>query len=183
MPLKGIVLAGGLSSRFGTDKALAIHEGQPFLKKAVGLLTELDLRPAVITRENKRYDFLNCPVLEDKLPDLGPLGGLYTAMSAFPHPAFLVLTCDMPLLTSAVLSELITLKRKSGELALFDAKGGLQPFPGIYPRTLIPRIRQNLLQGRRSLKELLGQSSIVTLSWKGEPDVFANVNTPADLLI
>ena len=179
--LKGIVLAGGKSSRFGSDKALALHDGLPLVKRAVDLLHGLGLHPAVITRKGQSYPFLDCTVLEDKLPDLGPLGGLYTAMSAFPHDAFCVLTCDMPLLTDEAVSALMQDDRNKGKILLYHARGRVQPFPGIYPRSILPRVRHGLLEGRCSLKSLMEGAPVKAVIWAWNPDIFINVNTSKDL--
>ena len=49
--IRGLVLAGGKSSRFGSDKALALYEGMTFLERATSLLEALNLKPVVVTRQ------------------------------------------------------------------------------------------------------------------------------------
>ena len=179
--MKGIVLAGGKSSRFGSDKALAIYNGLPLVKRAVDLLSRFDVHPAVITRKGKSYPFLSCPVIEDKPSDLGPLGGLYTAMSVFPHNSFCVLTCDMPFLTGEALSDLIQGDRKKEEVLLFQIQGQNQPFPGIYPRCILPQVRRGLLEGRYSMKHLLENVPTKSIVWTDLTEIFCNVNNFKDL--
>ena len=106
--IRGLVLAGGKSSRFGSNKAVASYQGVRLIERAVSLLNELGLKPVVAARKEMDYTFLKCVTICDKLPDLGPLGGLYTAMTIFKNTPFLVLTCDMPALTPSILSDLLT---------------------------------------------------------------------------
>ncbi len=70
--IRGLVLAGGKSSRFGTDKALAMYDGMSFLDRAVSLLASLDLRPVVVTRPDSNYPLTDCDVIHDELPGKGP---------------------------------------------------------------------------------------------------------------
>ena len=105
--IRGLVLAGGKSSRFGEDKALAHYEGISFLERAVNSLKLLGLHPVVVTRRGADYSFVRCPVIYDKFPEQGPLGGIYTALTVFRETAFLTLTCDMPFVTLAALSGLL----------------------------------------------------------------------------
>lgn len=179
--MKGIVLAGGKSSRFGSDKALALYQGVPLVRRAVFLLRSAGLHPAVITREGKRYSFLDCTVIEDKLPDLGPLGGLYTALLSFSHETFLTLSCDMPLISFKAVSVLMGQERAAGEVVIFEVDGRDQPFPGVYPQTLLPVICRHLTQERYSLKDLMDDFPVKRVPWTGASEFFLNVNRTEDL--
>ena len=71
MKTLGAVLAGGRSSRFGSDKALAMLDGRSLLDHAVGAL-----RPhcdaVVVVGRDKTADWPR--------PDMGPLGGIAGAL-------------------------------------------------------------------------------------------------------
>lgn len=179
--VKGIVLAGGKSSRFGSDKALALYQGVPLVQRAVFLLRAAGLHPAVITRTGKFASFLDCPVIEDKLPNLGPLGGLYTAMTTFQHETFLALTCDMPLLNFGTVYRLMCQKSTGEEIVIFEVEGRDQPFPGVYPRTILPAVRRHLMEERYSLKNLTEDIPVTRIPWIGSPEPFLNVNRTEDL--
>src|SRR3989338_8558633 len=74
---QGIVLAGGKSSRFGEDKALALLDGVTFLETAVRRLQEIGLRVTVITNRTRDYSglHLGCDIQTDIIEEKGPLGG------------------------------------------------------------------------------------------------------------
>ncbi len=181
--LKGIVLAGGKSLRYGSDKALAFHDGERFVEKAVGALRALGLYPAVITRPGRSYSFLACPVIEDKIPDYGPLGGIYTAMSVFRHGSFLVLTCDMPLVSASALSYLLAESVKSGrgKISVFSDAAGIQPFPGFYPREVLPALRESLIGRRLSMRGFLQGHPKNIIPWIGDPEALMNINRAQEL--
>ena len=143
--IRGLVLAGGKSSRFGSDKALALYEGVRFLERAVSLLRELDLGPIVVTRQGVDYPFIKCATLQDIFPDRGPLGGIYTAMTVFKNTAFLVLTCDMPALTRSALFGLLVQHKPRCPITAYRAEDGrVQPFPAIYEPSLLGVIHKKI---------------------------------------
>ena len=183
--IKGLVLAGGKSSRFGQDKALVLYQGMRFLERGVSILESVGLKSIVVTRQGADYPFLNCPVLYDKLPDQGPLGGIYTAMTVFKNTSFLILTCDMPALTSQTLQNLLNKHEPSRPLTFYSTPDRAeQPFPGIYEPSLLAAVREKLKKNNLSMTALFRELPMKkAVEWKGEPDVFRNVNSKKDLEI
>lgn len=179
MNFKGIVLAGGKSSRFGEDKALAKWQGKTLLEIAVNLLGELCLDPAVIANPSRNYSFLPCAVVDDLIPEKGPLGGLYTACSIFPDTRLLILTCDMPFLTEKILRELMEEHQSFDEVTVF---GSAQPFPGIYSAHLKSAVQDYLESGCLSMKLFLSNiRDKRVLRAELDSQVFKNVNHREDL--
>lgn len=183
MKFKGIVLAGGKSSRFGDDKALAKWKGKTLLERAVHLLEAPHLDPVVIANSKRDYSFLSCPVVHDLIPEKGPLGGLYTACSLFPAMSLLVLTCDMPALTLSSLKRLLDHHDGRCAVTLFsNEKGCFEPFPGVYESRLSGLIQQSLGKNALSLHHFLNRiPAKKVLSEKSSPDLFFNINTKQDL--
>lgn len=180
--IRGLVLAGGKSSRFGSDKAQAVYRGRRLLDHAVSLLNDLDLRPVVVTRRNADASGLKCVTIYDQLPDQGPLGGIDAAMHVFRGVSFLVLTCDMPQVTRELLLELLAAHQNHQEVTLFSTQGKWQPFPGVYGATLRKRIRLHLTKGERSMGDLLQTiENKKCLSSRSDGALFHNVNFVEDL--
>lgn len=182
MNLKGVVLAGGKSSRFGEDKALARWRGKSLLARAVDLLRNLYLDPAVIANPQRDYSFLPCPVFNDVIPEKGPLGGLYTAYSLFPQNTLLILTCDMPFLEETVLKRLIESHTATAQATIFSIEKQMQPFPGIYRPELKALLLECLESNELSMKSFLSRVICKqTVFRTSDPKVFQNVNLPEDL--
>ncbi len=180
--IRGLVLAGGKSSRFGSDKTQATYQGMSLLDRAVMLLGELDLKPVVATRKEAGTSSMKCVTIYDKLPEKGPLGGIYTGMTIFKNVSFLVLTCDMPAIKKEVLLELLEAHEKSRTITLFSLGGIQEPFPGIYEASLYPQIRAHLLSNDLSMGKLLETCPHrKILDWEGDPAAFNNVNFKKDL--
>lgn len=183
--LRGIVLAGGKSRRFGQDKALAKIGGVTFLEKLVWLLQGMGLEATVISHPSRDYSFLDlgCDVQADLIPEKGPLGGLYTACRLFEGSSLLVLTCDMPVLDERLLEGLIENHQRKTGITLFSDEKRLQPFPGIYESYLSFSIFERLHQNRLSMHEFLAEFPCLNVvKEKINLRRFINVNTKKDLL-
>lgn len=164
----GCVLAGGQSSRFGSDKALADFAGRTLIARTVDLLSGWCEHVVVAGRETAP-----APCLPDwPRPGMGPLGGIAAALHLAADEGYAaVLTCgvDSPGLPEAL----------PALLAPAPAYVAGQPVIGLWPASAVPVIAAILEgQGRHSMlafAEALGARA-VTLA--AAP---ANINTPEDL--
>ncbi len=108
-PIYGLLLAGGQSRRMQRDKATLEYAGEPQLARAARLLQPLVAKTFVSVRAGQELDAQRSafqPIV-DRLPDLGPLGGIHAALHTHPDAAWLVLACDLPFLDAATLQQLI----------------------------------------------------------------------------
>ncbi|WP_033922162.1 molybdenum cofactor guanylyltransferase [Sphingomonas sp. 37zxx] len=163
MRLLGAILAGGLSRRFGSDKAQALLDGTPLIDRVIAALTpQVD---AVILCGR-------APGLADRPPGgLGPLAGLNAALhhaQALGFDAVLSVPCDAPYLPG-------DLRLILGEGPAFIAD---QPVIGLWPASLAARLDLHLsTDGDRSLR---GWARIAGAAARSAPPI-ANINTAADL--
>lgn len=183
LKMQGIVLAGGKSRRFGQDKALAKVGELTLLEHAIGLLQSLALEVTIITQAARNYSFPHCTIIEDLIPEKGPLGGLYTACAYYKKTSLLVLTCDMPGLRPAILQTLLQHYDPEKEAVVFTRDHQkIQPFPGIYQTSIGTKIRIALSCNKLSMHTLLDQLESTRLS--ADPlssKTFLNINHIRDL--
>ena len=149
-PLSGVVLAGGLSTRFGSDKAAAEIAGVSLLERAVGLLESVLDDVWVSVRPEQAGDALRSRFrcLADRYPGQGPASGLEAAHAAAPGRAWLALACDQPSLSGADLERLVAERDpEAAATACCDpASGVLQPLCAIYePATLAGLAKETAL--------------------------------------
>jgi molybdopterin-guanine dinucleotide biosynthesis protein A len=98
----GVVLAGGLSSRMGRDKALLEWQGRPLIERQLAVLREAGVDEVRVSGERAAYGGI-----ADALPQAGPLGGLAGVAKAEPGDVdLLVMPVDMPLLRAELLRRL-----------------------------------------------------------------------------
>jgi molybdopterin-guanine dinucleotide biosynthesis protein A len=189
--LTAIVLAGGRSSRFGSNKALARLHGVTFLDRVLGaardvcpravvVLAPAQPEPALIEREGVTFT-------RDLTPHEGPLAGVIAGLEAIATGWALVASCDAPLVQSPLLALLAGRRAESAQAVLADVGGRLQPFPAVVSRSSLPRLRAAFEAGERRIDRVLEQLPRVevpeaTLRFT-DPQLlsFRNVNSPEDL--
>lgn len=101
----GVVLAGGLSSRMGTDKALLTRNNETMLSYSRQQLQQANVADVIIS--GKEHG------IADSVNNLGPMGGIYTVIQKYNPSALLILPVDLPLIDSDSLQQL----KKVGEIA------------------------------------------------------------------
>ena len=138
--LKALVLAGGRSRRFGSDKAAVVVAEKAQLDFLVSMLTKVVSDVRVSIRSDQASDSLRAAYSQvlDQHTELGPAGGLLAAHELEPESAWLVVACDMPSITANLLRELIDRRKPHrGATAFVGSDGKPEPLCAIYePATL-----------------------------------------------
>lgn len=161
------ILAGGLSTRMGRDKArLRIH-GRSLLSIVRAVAASLKIPVRVIRR--------------DKVPRCGPLGGIVTGLLTTRAGAVLFLACDMPLIRPVLLRRIIRASW-GGERAVFAAHSGRVGFPLLLPVPALACVERRLARGELPIHRLAAALKPVLLSLPSGSRQLCNVNTPADAL-
>jgi molybdopterin-guanine dinucleotide biosynthesis protein A len=181
-PVPAYIFAGGQSRRFGSDKALALYQGQPLVLLAAQAVREAGLEPTVIAGCAGKYAGLGLRTIADILPGLGPLGGLYTLWNDSPRAEWaLVLACDLAPLRADWLRALLAARHEAASVVLFDTEP-CQPLMACYHHgvaSLVPR----LLHGERaSMHALLRQCQVMRIPAPVDWSRLHNVNRPEDLV-
>lgn len=99
----GVVLAGGKSARFGESKPRMVFQGEPLAARAHRTLSGVFDRTIVITAEKDNLSDLGLPVVQDLLPEKGPLGGIYTALKSIETDYAFVMACDQPFVNAGLI--------------------------------------------------------------------------------
>ena len=179
MEATGFVLAGGESARMGRDKALLPYRGTTLLEYVASVVRQAAGTVSILG-DAKRYRNLPYPVYPDRVPSCGPIGGIYTALSMTDSDWNLIVACDMPMLSAALLRPLIDASFRSTVDCLVGAGPGGEPQPlcGIYHRRCLPAVERAIRDKRFKMKELVSElkAGIVTL----DESLLANVNTPGE---
>ena len=159
------ILAGGLSTRLGRDKARLKLHGQTMLARIRRTAQEVGCPVRVIRR--------------DVVARCGPLGGIFTALKTTRAEAVLFLACDMPLVTAALLRRIMRASG-AGARALGAAQSGRVGFPLILPATSLAAIEAQLQSKEFSLQALAGKLRVRRLIVSLRRTELFNVNTPGD---
>jgi len=125
----GYVLAGGMSSRMGRDKALLELEGKPLIFHAVTKLRRVCADVQILSGRPDLEVF--APLVRDLHEGCGPMGGLEAALGHSWHDWNLFLPVDMPFLPSAFLDHwvraVVARESRGTRIAMFTVGGVPQP--------------------------------------------------------
>ncbi|MBI2069593.1 MAG: molybdenum cofactor guanylyltransferase [Elusimicrobia bacterium] len=144
-----IILAGGLSSRFGSNKALAPWRGATLIEWVIGRLREIFPRVIVVAKDKQVYARLRsdaASVVADLERSVHPLSGFQAGLRASPTWANFVTACDMPFPNAGLINALWqAYQGRSAAIGLWNGK--IQPFFGFYSKRCLAAINAGLAAG------------------------------------
>lgn len=155
--------------------------GRPVLLELFTLLKTLGLNPVVVSDRRDKYADLGISCLVDVFPGMGPLCGIYTALRLVRTEKILVLTCDMPLVGLDTLRKILQIGRTVPDAVVYAVESDLQPFPGIYSKKLLIKIKNYLSGGCLAVKDVLWSlSGLTVIPVYHENGDFFDMNTQED---
>ncbi|MGB0580867.1 MAG: molybdenum cofactor guanylyltransferase [Limisphaerales bacterium] len=152
------ILAGGLSSRMGEEKA--------------GMM--LGRRTLLQIAERKVADWPCMIIREDVVPRCGPIGGIITGFAQCEAERILFLPCDMPFVSSGLLQDL------ANEAGACADQDGLAGFPMVISRSAEPTIRELHARDEYSLQRLVRELDLKRVACADPGRELFNINTPED---
>jgi len=181
---------GGRSRRFGADKATAMLAGRPLTEWAAVSLRGAADPILLLGGDEQLAERLALEWLPDAYPDAGPMSGVAAGLGRareLGRSGLLVLACDLPLVTSAVLRAIVAAAGPGVE-AVVPTPGPsalMEPLCAWYGTAALPQAEAYLAAGERSMHGLIARLEARFLpcaaqSEDGEP-LFLNVNTPQEL--
>jgi molybdenum cofactor guanylyltransferase len=180
------VLAGGKSSRMGSDKAFLPFGDETLLLRALKEAGSVTRDVRIVGDAGKFAAFGR--VVEDVYRERGPLGGIHAALSSSPSELNLMLGVDLPFVGPKFLQYLLVRARNSGAVVTVPRTGsGLQPLCAAYRRGFAMVAEQSLIEGKNKIDSLFNRVETCVieadeLARAGfSAEIFQNVNTPEEL--
>jgi len=171
----GVVIAGGLSSRMGTDKAQLERDGQVMLRYTTQLLEQLGL-DVVLSGQGG---------IQDLVVEAGPVGGIYSVLQQQPAKALLVVPVDMPLLTKDALAVLLDSGEESGAAVCYEdaylplylpVNEQLKDYLAtLFETGELPENKRAL-----SIKTMLTEIESLQVAFQQQGELLINTNTPEE---
>ena len=178
--ITGIILAGGKSSRMGQDKGLLELEGKTFVERIIDAIRPL-VDSLLIVSSNEQYDQFGVRRVEDIIPEAGPLAGVYSGLFFSETDDNLIVSCDVPLITTSVL-KLLTDAKDNSEVIQLESQGETLPLIAVYKKACTIPFHALLDQGERRLRTAVDQRSSKTLPVpQHQVRHVVNINTPEQL--
>jgi molybdopterin-guanine dinucleotide biosynthesis protein A len=162
----GILLVGGASERFGSPKALARFRGETLAERGLRTLRETCAEVLVVGKDGDGLD-LPLALMDDGADERAPIHGVVAGLRAAAHEVCVVLPVDCPLVTPALLRELVDAQ----------AVAPTGPLPGAYTKAMLPELERRIALGELSLRGVNDRAVDV------DERLLVNVNTPTDLVV
>ncbi|MBI4061077.1 MAG: molybdenum cofactor guanylyltransferase [Elusimicrobia bacterium] len=154
--LTGVVLAGGRSSRFGANKALADWKGATLVETVIGSLLEVLPKVLVATKNAGELEFLQnarVRIVEDLHRDGHPMGGLLSALQRVETNRVFVAACDMPFVRPELI-EALWVSRADYDAVIPVWRGKRQPLCGIYSRDCAGIMRASIREDELGISRI-----------------------------
>jgi molybdopterin-guanine dinucleotide biosynthesis protein A len=184
--MTGFVLAGGKSSRMGTDKAALSLNGRTLLEHALAAIRPV-CEPVFIVGPRTLYGGFG-PGYEDIVPDCGPLGGVHSALTHSQTELNLIIAVDTPFLIPELLRYLAERAVDASCMIVAPRIAGyVQPLCAVYSRTFLPIAAAAIQVGKYKLAPLFPPEKTLVITeaelerFAFTPDMFENLNTPEDM--
>jgi len=181
------ILAGGRSTRMGSDKALVLLNGRTLLARMLEAARSLTSNVRIVGDPAKYKTF--APVVEDIFLGCGPLGGIHAALRSATTDLNVILAVDTPFVSLELLQFLVTRARNFPQalVTVAQANGGYQPLCAAYRCEFANAAEQALRAGHYKIGDLFDPASTQVIGeeelWAAgfSPLIFRNLNTPDEL--
>ncbi len=184
--ITGVILAGGLSTRMGRNKALLDAGGKRLIELVFGKMAHLFERIILVTNTPETYRFLPCPTTPDRYQDTGSLAGIHAALCASPTERVFIVACDMPFLSEPLIRDLCS-RAETHDAVVPNGPTGLEPLHAVYSRSCLPIIESAIHAGAKRIFDLYPRfSNTLLVPWDvleqhpGAAESFTNLNTPEE---
>ena len=185
--LSAFILAGGKSTRMGTDKAFLEFEGRTLLARALDLAHSVTQKVSIVGNRERFASFGR--VVEDIFRDCGPLAGIHAALRCSTTELNLMLAVDMPFISPAFLQYLLRQAQSAPEAVVIvpRASGRRQPLCAMYRRDFAGFAETALGRGQNRIDRLFEEIRTrmideTELDRAGfSLEIFRNLNTPDEL--
>ena len=178
-----IVLAGGRSTRFGSDKSLALLRGEPLLAHVLRACAKRFAQVLLVAKEPSRYGSFsgNATLVRDRALISTPLAGIEAGLAVTTAEIAFCCGGDMPFAVDSALLDALFAALEGHDAAVPVNGGHLQPLCAVYRRsTCLPAAGAALAQGPVGPRRLLDAVRTAQVPWADEKP-FLDADTREDL--
>lgn len=180
------ILAGGNSTRYqGANKALLKISKETILERNVATLEPMFEEIHIISNRPEEFKHHNIPVFKDVFRDIGPLGGIYTALHYTQCDAVFVFSCDMPFLSSGLIQHIQDYFNKNlFAIVIPQLLEKIEPLHAVYSKDILPLLEEHIRSTDnykiRLFFNKVNTSYIPIENTETNKKAFININTPED---
>ncbi len=175
------ILCGGKSFRMKSEKGLVLFQNKPFISHVIDAVLPITKNIVLVTNSNE-YDYLPYLKINDIAIDKGPLGGIYTALHYSKTEQNLILSCDIPLITTALLEDFIAKYDENVLVTVLASESKMHPLIGIYSKRMEDLIKNSIEKNELKLRDfIVGLPHQIIRYDENESYQLLNINTPDEL--
>jgi molybdopterin-guanine dinucleotide biosynthesis protein A len=182
----GVILAGGKSSRYGTNKAFVEINGTRLIDRVATVMRAIFKRVILVTNCPREYSYLYLPAHQDLIQGLGPIGGIYTGLETIRDDAGFFIACDMPFASQDLIRYIISVNGQFDAIVpKVDWK--MEPLHALYRKTCLPVLIGMIKSGSYQILESFHRLNVRFIdeteikTYDPQLRSFFNVNSPDEL--
>jgi len=180
--MNAYILAGGKSSRMGTDKGLMLLNHKLMVEHVIDALKPV-VNEIFIVSNNPEYETLGFTVICDLIKDIGPAGGIFTALSHTNSEKIFIVSCDMPFINSDTIKFIFN-NSSQHEITIPVNNQTIEPLLGVYSKSCLFKWGKLIENGVNKLQNLVEYFTIRKIRFEQDEFLdtihFMNVNTKND---
>ena len=175
------ILCGGKSSRMQSEKGLVLYKKKPFIEHIIDAVLPITSKIQFITNSCD-YDYLKYDTINDIIMNKGPIGGIYTALVHSDAELNLILSCDIPLISTKIIQELIEKHKSIFDVSIFGETNRIHPLIGIYSKKLVPDLKKAIESNELKMMHFISNANH-QLIWVEDDNKqqFQNINSLLEL--
>ena len=188
LPCTGVILSGGLSTRYdGTEKALLQVGGVRILDRIYDIFSDLFEEIILVTNTPQKFLDWDLLIVSDLFPIRSSLTGIHAGLFYMTNPFAFVSACDTPFLKKELVETVIGKIEPQIDIVMPATSAGFEPLCAAYSKRCLQPAQHHLEQEKLKIIKTFRKSRIKTISEKVlrkiDPDLqsFFNINTPDDL--
>ena len=187
-PCSGVILSGGLSTRFnGQNKAFIKVGGQRILDRLYAIFSELFDEIILVTNDPLQFVEWDLTIVSDIFPLRSSLTGIHTGLFYMKNPFAFFSACDTPFLRKDLVEILLENIDRNIDLIMPETAAGMEPLCAIYSKRCLNTAEHHIRQNKFKIQRALGNHRLKKIPETAlrakDPDLrsFFNINTPQDL--
>lgn len=177
------ILAGGKSSRMGTDKGLILFKSKPIIAHVIDVLKPV-FKEVIIVSNNNDYSKFNLTIIPDLILNSGPAGGIYSALCHSTTSNNFIVSCDMPFISTEAVENLIS-ESKHHQITVPVKNQKFEPLFAVYSSSCAPLWKQEIDKGILKLQHIMAKFDTLEFNVDGNSifsdELFTNINSKEDL--
>lgn len=179
----GIVLAGGKSSRMGSDKCILEHNNSTFIQNAITLISSVS-DDILLSTNNSEFMKFGYQIVPDLFSGIGPLSGIYSSLLKSKTEINIIIPCDLPNISVELLNFLLSnIGEFDAVIPVFDHK--VEPLVGVYKKGVLPFIEKSINDKEYKILTMLKNANTLFIPITSSnsfynTNLFKNINTIDD---